>query len=140
MILAAALLLAGLTTKSFANDVKVTPVVLKSFQTMFAGAGDVQWSKVDYLYKAEFDIDGEKTAAFFSIEDGSLVATTRYLSISDLPRALRSELKKESEKAPLTELFEVQSETGTDYYATLQQDGKPLVLKAAINKWSVYKK
>jgi len=140
LLLSAALMLAALTTKTFAADVKVAPVVLQTFHSTFFNVSNVHWSKVDNLYKAEFDKDGEKTAAFFSIEDGTLVATARYITVQDLPRALRNSLKQQAATASITELFEVQGSNDIDYYATLQEAGKTIVLKAAAAKWNVYKK
>jgi hypothetical protein len=140
LLLAGALFLAALTTQSFANDVKVTHAVMQSFKSTFTNASNVQWSVVERMYKAEFIVDGEKTAAFFDIEDGSLVATARYITINDLPRALRSSLKSQAASAVISEIFEVQSDEGIDYFATLLQDGKTVVLKSAATKWSVYKK
>lgn len=140
MILAAALLLASVTTKTFANDVKVKPSVLRTFQSTFANVSNVQWSVVGHLYQAVFTVDGETTFAFFSSEDGLLVASSHYITISELPRGLRSTLKTEAADSKILELFEVQSDNGTDYYATLQNGDKTVILKGVSSKWSIYKK
>ena len=140
LLLAAGLFIAAFTTQSFANDVKVTPVVMQTFQRTFDHAANVKWSVVDRLYKAEFDFDGIKSAAFFSIEDGSLVASTRYMTIDELPRLLRNNLKAHTQKATILEMFEVESNDSIDYYVTIKQEGKNVILKSDATKWSVFKK
>jgi hypothetical protein len=139
LFLGVALLLAAVATNTFAADVNVNPLVMHEFRTLFFNATNVQWSQVQNLYKAEFTIDGDKTAAFFNSE-GTLVATTHYITIGELSRNLRNSLKQQAGAATITEIFEVQSDAGIDYYATLQQNGNTTVLQAGSNKWEVYKK
>lgn len=140
IVLFAALLWASVASKSIAADVAVTPVVLHAFQQTFATAADVQWSVVDHLYKAEFSMEGEKRAAFFSADDGTLIASSRYINLTQLPRVLQSSLKTYIATCTLLELFEVQTDDCIDYYATVQTQGETVVLKAAAKNWKVYKK
>ena len=140
VLLFAALLWAAASNQSFASDGNVNPGVLRTFQINFGQITDVKWSVVDQLYRADFEVDGEATSAFFSPEDGSMVACSRYLKISELPRTLQRSLAEAAASGAITEVFEVQSDAGTDYYATVQNDRKTVVLKAAAAKWNVYKK
>lgn len=139
MILAAAFMLAAFT-QTFAADVAVKPTVLRSFQTSFNGASDIQWSIIENVYRADFVVDGEKTIAFFNMEDGALIATSRYITIKELPGVLRSSLKAQTAEATITEIFEVQSNGSIDYYVTVRDGAKSTILKSAITKWSVFKK
>jgi hypothetical protein len=102
-------------------------------------ATNVQWSQVDALYRADFDVDGEQLAAFFS-KDGALVATGRYITTAQLSRALQSSLKSYTASFALNEIFVVEGDAGTDYYATVQKGAEILILKADGKKWNVYKK
>jgi len=138
-ILAAALLCAAVTNKTFATDVNVTPAVMQTFKSAFRNAANVQWSVVDHLYKAVFEEDGDAISAFFNA-DGSLVASCRYLTMPDLSRAMQRTLKASAGSYAITEIFEVQNDTDTDYYATVKKGSEVRILKAADNKWNVYKK
>lgn len=139
LLLAGALLLAAITN-TFANDVNATHAVRQSFVQNFPEAADVQWSMVEQLYRADFTVDGEKRSAFFSANDGTLVATSRYMTAAQLPRTLQNNLKSYTASFTLTEVFEVQNDDGANYYATVQKAGETLILKSAGKKWDVYKK
>ena len=140
LLLFAALIWASATTKTFANDVPVNRIVLQSFESTFGRADAVKWSVVDNLYKAEFSVGGEATTAFFDPQDGSLIAFSRYLTIGELPRTLQGSLKKAAASDLITEVFEVQSDAGTDYYAAVQKQEGTVILKAASATWNVFKK
>src|SRR5881409_2443961 len=99
------LFLASATSKTFANDIKITPIVMQSFQSLFRNATQVKWSVVDRLYKAEFTLDDEQTTAFFNIDDGSLVASCRYMAVSELPRKLQQSLKIRAASDLIVEVF-----------------------------------
>jgi hypothetical protein len=139
IILAGAFLLLAFT-KSFAADVNVAPSVMRSFQTSFYNASDVQWTIVDNVYRADFTIDGEKTIAFFSMADGALVATSRYITVQDLSRTLQRSLKPHISSATVMEVFEVQGNESMDYYVTIRQGDKTTVLKSVSTQWEIYKK
>jgi hypothetical protein len=139
IILAGTLFLAALTSKTFAADTKVSSLVLHAFETSFSQAGNAQWSVVNQLYRAEFTTDGEKRIAFFS-GDGTLVATSRYITVGELPERLQRSLVRRTITGSIMEVYEVQSEGQTNYFATVQHlDGK-IVLKSASTGWDVYKK
>lgn len=140
VLLLAILLWGAATNNTFANDSKVHPSVLRAFESNFGNRTGVKWSVVDNLYKAEFTIDDEAKAAFFSPEDGTMVAYSRYVTIGDLPYTLQRSLIQAVGSAAITEIFEVQSDTGTDYFASMQRAGETIVLKAASTKWMIYKK
>src|SRR5215217_4123505 len=139
MLLLATLLWASAINKTFANDVYITPAVLHAFETTFTKATNVQWSVVEQLYKVVFKENDEEITAFFD-KDGSLVASCYLIAVSDLPRAMQRSLKADAAAYAITEVYEVQTDDGTDYYATVQKGKETKVLKAGAQKWSVYKK
>jgi hypothetical protein len=139
LLIAFSLMCLSFTTKSFANDVRVTPVVLQSFHTAFMNAKNVQWQQVDQLYKASFHVDGQEFSAFFDSE-GALVAASRYITTQQLPLVLQISLKKHLSSATLVELFEINKEGSTDYYVTIEKHGKQRVLKSETTTWVAYKK
>jgi hypothetical protein len=69
-----------------------------------------------------------------------LSAATRYISQEQLSLALQSDLKKYLGIFSVHEIFEVNNESGTTYYATLKSASKMVVLQSSVSKWGVYKK
>ena len=104
---------------SLANNRDVTPIVLKSFQTTFSDAKDVEWIVGESLYKARFELSGQVVMAYYNTQ-GMLLAITRNITSHQLPLALQTTLKKGNEGLWITELFEMSNEQGTVYYATLE--------------------
>jgi hypothetical protein len=138
IILAGALFLAALTSKTFAADTKVSYLVLHAFETNFSNAANAQWSVVNHLYRAEFTVAGETKIAFFS-SDGTLEATCRYITVGELPERLQHSLVRRTVTGSILEIFEVQSDRQTNYFATVKHlDGK-IMLKSASIGWGVYK-
>ena len=56
------------------NGEVVSPWVLESFQHSFARAEQVYWSEGKEFYKAEFIMAGQYLSAFFTKDDGELLA------------------------------------------------------------------
>ena len=139
IILAGALMLATLTSNTFAADAKVSPVVLEAFKTSFTNVSEAQWSMVNHIYQAEFILNGEKLIAFFK-GDGTLVATSHYITIENLPYALQRSLIRRTISGSIIEIFEVQSDDQVDYYATVKQGEGQVILKSFASNWNVYKK
>jgi hypothetical protein len=138
LLFAFALICLSFTTKAFANDIKTTPAVQQSFYAAFSNAQNVQWQTVDQLYKASFLIDGQEFSAFFDA-DGTLIAASRYIQTQQLPLALQIDLKKRLAAATLVELFEINKDGNTNYYATISKGGKSTILKSDSQSWSIYK-
>lgn len=140
LFIALTLFCSVLTVSSFAKDEKVTPVVLHTFETSFRSAQNVQWSKANSLYMATFTLEKQRVMAFFSPE-GTLVATGRYLSVTQLPITLQNSLKQDYQDQTIVDLFEVSNEDGTNYYVNLESADKLLTLKSSIgSSWTVFKK
>ncbi len=127
-------------TNSYADDVKVAPVVLESFKTSFENATDVKWAFADNLYKANFEFNEQYVTAFYDL-DGELVAVTKNMSSNQLPITLQTALKKDYQNYWVTDLFELSDEESTCYYITLEDADNKIVLKSTgTSGWTTYKK
>jgi hypothetical protein len=72
---------------------------------------------------------------------GELIAVTRNLASTQLPKQLQASLKRELQGRWITELFVVSIEGENTYYATLQNaDGAMMLKSAGAKKWVVYQK
>lgn len=134
-------IIASLVTKtSFAGEEKISPQVLKSFKTTFENAREVDWSESASLYKVHFEFSGQYITAFYE-KEGNLLAVTRNITATQLPVTLQAAFNKDYEQYWITDLFEVSTDGGTEYYLTVENADSKLVLKASNNiNWSVYKK
>ncbi|MDQ3844326.1 MAG: hypothetical protein M3342_09975 [Bacteroidota bacterium] len=133
-------MLATIFTKtSFANEDKVTPAVLQSFHNTFHTT-NVEWTVSKNLYKAQFSMNGSVVTAFYDSE-GTLIATTRNITLMQIPVTLQTALKRDYKNMWVTDLLEVANEDGTEYYITVENADSKIILKAMGNfKWGVYQK
>ena len=127
------------SSSSFANDEKVNSKVLKSFQSSFKTATDVDWTVSENFYKADFSLNGQYVAAYYD-EAGQLIALTRNISSVQLPISLQTDLKKDHEGYWISDLFELANEQGTTYYVMLENADTKLILKSAGSNWTRYEK
>ena len=124
---------------SFAGEEKVTPVVLQSFQNTF-NAKNVEWSVSKNMYKAKFDLNGSVVTAFYDTE-GTLVATTRNITLLQIPVTLQSAVKKDYQHMWVTDLFEVANDDGTHYYLTIENADTKIILRSSGSaRWGIYQK
>jgi hypothetical protein len=130
-----------LTAKSsYANEEKIAEIILQSFKSSFNDAKNVTWSRVEGLYKAVFVLDGQTLSVWYNPE-GNLIALSRKLNPTQLPISLQTSLKKRSEGYTLTDLFEIDNDAGTLYYAELENTNKRIMLESTSRgEWSVYKR
>ena len=125
---------------TLANETKVAPVVLKSFEQQFASAKEVDWTVSSNFYKAHFVMNDQHITAFYD-NDGTLLALTRNITSVQLPVTLQAELKKNYEQFWISELFEMNTESGTEYYVTLENADVKVVLKSTSHStWSNFQK
>lgn len=128
------------TTNSFAAKEDITPVVLKSFQNSFSAAREVTWSATTNYYKAQFEWNGQQVLAFYE-PGGALVALTRNISSLELPITLQANLKKEYGNYWISDLFELTTDSGTSYYATVENADSKIVVKSdSATTWKVFQK
>jgi hypothetical protein len=128
-----------ITTSVFATD--TTPsTVLNSFQNAFKGSREVAWSTVKDLYRVDFTFEDQKVSAFFN-SDGNLIASSRNISLLQLPISLETGLKSDFPDYEVVSLFEVDNENGTTYYATVKNSKREFTLESASSgEWNKFNK
>lgn len=118
----------------------VTPAAVKSFQSTFANAKDAQWSASLNGYKVQFSMNEQVVTAFYN-EVGELMGVTRNISSLQLPIILQTEIKKDYSNYWISDLFELSSANGTEYYLTLEDADSKIVLKSSGNSsWTNFQK
>lgn len=129
-----------LATTSNAADI-VSPNALKSFENTFTNATEAAWTITANFYKVQFLLNGQTLTAFYN-EDGKLMGVSRNISSLQLPIILQTQLKKEFAKYWITELFEMSTDNGAEYYLTMEDADTKTILKSSIasTSWMVYKK
>jgi hypothetical protein len=135
ILFAACLLLS--TSAIFAQSKSIPAPVVAEFQTSFKGITDVQWKTAGPLYKASFILDQYPIDAFFSI-DGKLTATTRKLSENQLPMILIASMREKQKNAEVTDLFEVLSDRGTEYFFVVDNGKQKKVFTSDGEDWIRY--
>jgi hypothetical protein len=125
-ILLLSIALVSFTAFSFAAETPaVSKNIVSSFNKQFSNAQDIQWDTHENYVKAQFTMNDMVLFAFFN-NNGDLLAITRFISPNQLPLSLISNLKKDF----TSDLFEIQTEAGTSYYATLENADQTIVLKS----------
>ena len=133
-------ILGSICTTSIYAQSKTPSSVLSSFQSSFDNPADATWSKVKDLYRVDFILEDQKASAFFN-EDGDLIASTRNVTLLQIPMSLKSNLKKYLHDYEVSGLFEVNREDGIIYYATMQDNKSQLMLESTSSgDWVATKK
>jgi hypothetical protein len=142
-ILLLSIALISFTAFSFAADapVAISKNVISSFNKQFSNARDIRWESQANFVKAQFTINDMVLYAYFN-KGGDLIAVTRFISTSQLPLALLSSLKKQiGSSFWMSDLFEIETESGTSYYVTLESADQIIVLKSdGISSWGTFQK
>ena len=135
-----ALVGSAIFTTSYAAGTNNSPVVKHSFEASFTGAKEIVWEQIGFLYKATFELNGQYRSAFYN-NDGELVAITRNIKTTELPKALQNSLKKELNGTWITDLFVVTIEGDDTFYVNLENADTTVMLQSTgSKKWSIYQK
>jgi hypothetical protein len=138
MVLALVLTLS--TSFAFTGEEAINKQALTAFKTEFAGATDAAWTVGNSYYKVAFTLSDQKLFAYYNAE-GEFMAVTRYISSSQLPLNLQTSLKKSYRNYWISDLFEMASNEGTEYYVTFENADTKIVLKSTDgSSWSLYQK
>jgi hypothetical protein len=126
---------------SFTNqDDSVSPAALKSFNSSFKSATEVNWTVNENFYKANFSMNGQNVTAYYNTT-GQMIALTRNISSLQLPIALQANLKNNYDGYWISDLVEMANDEGTSYFITLENADTKLILKSTSNsEWNNYKK
>lgn len=128
------------TFNAFAEEVKVAPVVLDAFKSEFTNAKEVEWTAGSNYFMANFTFNGKFIYAYYSPE-GDLLGLSRYISTDVLPMNLQKSLRNNFSEYWVSDLFEVAKNGRTDYFITLEEADKKIILQSTNGTdWSVYKK
>lgn len=140
LVITLTIVLSLISMSSFADEGKINDNVIRSFNSSFKNASEVNWSTTSNLYKANFTMNGQYLSAFFDT-DGKMVALTRNISSLQLPISLQTSLKNKYENYWISDLFEIADEEGTSYYVTLENSDTKIVLKSSYHSdWTFYQK
>src|SRR5262245_58507256 len=127
-------------SSAFANNEKVSPRVLASFNAEFGYAQDVQWETGSNYFRAAFTMNEQRIFAYYNT-DGDLMSLGRYISTLQLPINLFSGLKNDYSKYWVSDLFEISNTDGLHYYVTLESADTKLVVRSTNGgNWSTYSK
>jgi hypothetical protein len=77
------------------------------------------------------------SARFFSF-DGQLIAVSRKIRLEQLPMALIKKAKEKGSVDQVTDLFELLSDRGTEYFITFGTGNETKVYKSGGYDWSRY--
>jgi hypothetical protein len=120
LVLTTALILTFSAT--FAKETPSVPAtIVIELQQKFTNANDIQWETTANFYKATFTIDGQSLKAFYSF-DGQPIGLSRQINVDQLPMALIRDVKEKSANNTVTDLFELLTDRGTEYYITYKGD------------------
>ena len=129
ILVALSLLLTVGMTSAFANDPKVNPSVLASFQKEFSFVTDAKWIVSDEYSKAVFILADRRIEAYFSNE-GEYLGSARDLIFNQLPMAVINSMNKRFGPIGVYEIVERSIGAETFYYMTVEYANKTLRIEA----------
>jgi hypothetical protein len=84
-------------------------------------------------------LNGQYATAFYD-QSGNLMGVTKNISPVQLPLTLQASLKASHEEYWISEVFELSDNSGTTYFATVENGEQKITLKSISGKWTTYKK
>jgi len=139
----ATMLMMGVSISAFAgknDDGGVNQQAVRSFKKDFTGASNIMWEQRENFTKATFSLHGQVLFAYYN-NNGDLQAVVRNITSDQLPINLLASLKKEYDGYWISDLFEIVSDDQTNYYVTLENSDKKIVLKSqGVEFWNEFKK
>ncbi|HZH94612.1 MAG TPA: hypothetical protein VEY06_01960 [Flavisolibacter sp.] len=125
---------------TFARDIDPVPdAIASALQKEFKNASNVTWKTTSVFYKAAFTFDDNPLEAFFSHE-GQLMGVSRKIIIDQLPLSLIKKVNEKGATTEITELFELLTDRGTEYFITYGTGKEQKTLKSSgtFPSWSRY--
>ncbi|MFY0252799.1 hypothetical protein ACDQ55_02475 [Chitinophaga sp. 30R24] len=120
LLLGAILVLSVNTLFARNYETAVSKKLYNSFTETFTGATDVKWYTEDnHTFTAKFTMSNAKVTAFFK-EDGTLLATSRYLQPEQLPLKVAAKLNKKYPGQRVYCIVEYASSDNILYFITLE--------------------
>lgn len=122
----------------FANDIKPVPaLIVNELNREFKNVTNLEWKTTDNYYKASFNVDATAMEAFFSYE-GDLIGVSRNIKLTQLPLSLAKETKQLLGVTQPTQLFELLTDRGTEYFITFSNGKEGKTFKSDGYSWSRY--
>lgn len=125
------------STAFAATDQPVPNAIVNAFNKEFKHDGDVSWKSTENFYKASFHINGQLLEVFYDFS-GKMIGLSRFISVEQLPLTLIKDVMKKSESYTVTELFELLTDRGTEYFVTYSDGADKLVYKSMGSDWVRY--
>jgi hypothetical protein len=125
---------------TFARDINPVPdVIVGELKQEFKNASNVIWKTTPTFYKAAFTVGGNPIEAFFSYE-GQLIGVSRKITIDQLPLSLIKKVNEKGAATEITELFELLTDRGTEYFITYGTGKGQKIFKSSggFHSWSRY--
>lgn len=119
-----------------AGDGIITGVVKQAFKASFQDVKDVKWSEEGGYCIATFAKDDEQLSAYYT-QDGNLVVVAKCITSTELPKPLIRSLMEQYEGANIAGVYEMESNNDISYFATIEKNGKRMIVKAGGKKWQV---
>lgn len=124
---------------SRAANPELTSTVVRAFETYFSDAENVQWSPAGNLMKVTFTVQDHNRFAFYNAQ-GELVVTGKYMTVTQLPKSAQKRLAEAAKGYKVTEVFEIDDEQNSKYYATIDNGTEEKILVSSGAKWGTFKK
>ena len=139
ILIMSVVIIAGFS-QAFADKGKdVNEQAAASFTKDFVTAKNASWEQYRKYAKVTFNLNGRIMFAYYSNENGHLMAVARNILSDQLPITLMASVKRDYNGYWISDLFEMASDGQTNYYATLQNGSETVVLKSTGSDWTVYK-
>ena len=135
--LAVSILLIG---QSFANEASIPETVMASFQTRFQNAQSITWSDTKDHYTVRFSLNAQPYCAFYAY-DGSFIALSRQISVTQLPLLMQESLQKQYKNYTVFSVLELQEENTVSYYVSMENAKTTLIVKTgSCPQWTEFMK
>ncbi len=125
--------------KSKAQNTLVSEAVKTSFYNSFSNSTKVTWTEIKGIYRADLTIANSPVTVFYNME-GEMIAVAKYVNVGDLSLSLKNDLQAKSNDLELKEIFQVSNDESSNYYATLENEEKIIVLVSEGKHWNVFRK
>jgi hypothetical protein len=127
-----------ITGSAFATD-NVTPSILRSFENTFSNASEVSWSTIDNFTVARFTQDTKVYYAYYN-RSSELTLVAECISPEQLNKTQQRNLKKEYGDYLVSDVYKVEDEDGTRYFAVVESSSTKIILRSIGNSWDVLRK
>ena len=129
LIVSLSLVLATGLTPVFASGTDTDPRAEKAFARQFAGAQNVEWTKLENeIQKVSFLYAGSRAEAYFS-SNGEFLGSARNIFFNQLPLVVMQAVSNRFAEPIIIEIKEITNEEGTSYKILLEQKEKKYSLK-----------